>query len=265
MVGFDNPSNIENIELNHIDTYDDSKVIGINKKDELVYELTNRTSNIWMRLGNESNQYISVGVGNNQSIYGLRKDATPAYIYKYNPETKVFASISSTVIASKLGPGSSDVFYIAGNAVQALKCKEAGADTFKLVGHGVNYLQFQGTKHTACGKTLCLSVDKNHDMRFFSSETCPIPGSTFSASDRKMIIVDLNEANQIWGIEFNTGNVFYRVGITPSNKHGVKWINIPGIRLTGIAVGKMYTYGITKEHRLVYFGKFNAMEFFFRI
>ena len=241
--------------MNQIDTYDNSKVIGISTTDELVYELTELRSNTWARLGIDDDQYISVAVGNNHKIYGVKKNSNN-HIRLYDPSNRQFRDIPGIATAEQIGPGAPDVlYYIGTGSAKKINCKHPDGKNLN-----PSDSEYENMIHIACGKTKCLSVKDTYKVKLIELPTpsCSLPSGVKleSVNNPEMIMVDVNEANQIWAIEKDTGNVFYRVGITSSSELGTKWINIPDVRLEGIAVGKNCTYGITKEaKRLVYFCK----------
>lgn len=123
-----------------------------------------------------------------------------------------------------------------------------------------------GLKNISCAQRQCWGIDQSGSPVFMKPPSiCPshlygqVPNLI---TEPKFTQIDTNIAGEVLAIERETSDVYYRVHGNSTDMKGSQWVNIPGIKLKSVAVGKDVIYGIDTEGRLVFMSKLSPSLFF---
>ena len=248
-----------------IDTFDDQQVIALTCSGGSAYVLKNAVDGQWDTSLTTTTGIKQISVGQDK-IYGLLSNDS---LGKYDKDTKTFVSVGAPRPMKYIGAGSIGTFYYV-EMNRKLSCLNISRNEYDYNQHT------SGSSHyiaVECGEKHCwllTNVDytpHRYIIIFPRGESCLSgggfnDGKTWIPDQHNLLFdsLDTNKAGKTWMIQRSIEDVFYRYGVSSSNMLGEKWINVPGLKLVDVAVGKDTVYGITKENKFVYFGKYNLRK-----
>ena len=211
---------------------------------------------------------LSVG---QDRIYGLLSNDSLAL---YDVASKTFRDAGAPRTIKYVGAGATGVLYFV-ETDKRIACNNISdnnawnKNTLSTVNTHTNYLGVE------CGEIHCWSYTsrftQDKPLRSFigfpREASCVKDinfvegGVTFieDGHELKVSTLDTNIAGKTWMVEYSTGDIFFRYGVSPSSMAGERWINVPGMKLLDIAVGKDTVYGVTNDNEFVYFSKYNIL------
>ena len=68
--------------------------------------------------------------------------------------------------------------------------------------------------------------------------------------------IDTDKSGEVWAIEKETNEIYFRFGANTSHLIGLMWANMPGFTGKDVAVGRNTVYAISNGGQMVYFGKY---------